>query len=450
MKIKLFVTLVLVAAVVFSSAIIANAQTCPPLAAGCLDNTFGNGGTSVTWVPATLNLPSAKGVAQSDGKILSLADAHLNTGISFTNVIIRYNSDGTIDTAFGSGGFVYMNWHGANNSFGNAYAIAIQAVETTPGVTEEKIIVAGATNGSSPAFLRVDRYNSDGSVDASFGTNGRTILNAGYALAVAIQPDGKILTMGDVSVLVRLNADGTLDATFGSNGVSQANSGVKARSLAVQSNGRILAVGGSTASGKNILTVTRFNSNGTLDDGRSLDSTPGDSFGTAGKTTVDFFGAGSGGNDVKIDGSGKIVVAGAALRKGSTPSDFGVARLTANGQLDTTFGVSGKATVDFNNAQDSALNLELQSNGKIVLIGGTNTSSTSTKNFAMARLSPAGVLDSTFGEGGRVVTDFSSEWENVSSGALQRDPVCGCERIVAIGSIKLSSQAYAVAARYIP
>ena len=253
-----------------------------------------------------------------------------------------------------------------------------------------------------------------------------------------------------MDALVRLNVNGTPDTTFGSGGIVK-TSVVKANALAVQSTGRILAAGHSTVGGKNTLTVARFNANGSYDDGSRSDSTPGDSFGTKGKTTISFYDGGtSGANAIKIDGNGKIVVAGNASRSGS-PGDFAVARLTANGQLDTTFGVSGKATLDFSGFGDDVRSVELQSNGKIILTGITHSGTTSnTSNLGIARFNSNGTLDTTFGEGGKVVSNFSDTAESSYDGMIQIDPICGCEKIIAVGTAEIDGIDYAIAARYIP
>ena len=101
----------------------------------------------------------------------------------FSNVIIRYNANGTLDTSFGSGGFLYMNWNNAANAFGTAYAMAIQRVQRTDEfgnvVIDERIVVGGAYNVTGACCqYRVDRYLPDGNPDFSFGTsgNGRVII----------------------------------------------------------------------------------------------------------------------------------------------------------------------------------------------------------------------------------------------------------------------------------
>ncbi len=140
MKITLYASFVLSSTFIVGMAGFGYGQTCPPLTAGCLDGSFGSGGTAVVFVPTTQgNLSGTKGALQGDGKILELADTHTNTGNSFTNVVVRYQADGSLDSGFGDGGYLYMNWNGVNNAFGNAYAIAVQSVGT-----EEKIIVVGS------------------------------------------------------------------------------------------------------------------------------------------------------------------------------------------------------------------------------------------------------------------------------------------------------------------
>jgi uncharacterized delta-60 repeat protein len=185
------------------------------------------------------------------------------------------------------------------------------------------------------------------------------------------------------------------------------------------------------------MSVWRFNTNGSLDDGGKNDSTKGDSFGTKGQTIIDSFNPAW---DVKIDASGKIVVAGSA---GSGSTDFAVARLTFAGQLDSTFGVGGKATVDFSGSGDQARSVLLRSNGQIILVGFTPGT------IGLARLNSNGSLDTTFGQGGKVVTDFSSEGEFVGGGLIQLDPICGCEKVIAPGTLITGGTYYAFAARYL-
>lgn len=429
---KIYWSLVFMATLAFA-AVSVSAQS-----PGSLDPTFGSGGVSTTYVATTNNnlLIEPAIAVQSDGKFLTLADAHLNGGNTFTNVVIRYNPDGTLDSGFASGGFLYLDWHGNNGSFANVYAIAIQNLN---GV--EKVIVAGSGDG-----LRVERYNPDGSPDTTFGTNGRaTFINGGYALAVTVQPDGKILTIGDVAVLARLTANGALDATFGSGGIVQ--SPVKARTLGLQSNGKIVTCG-SSASGKAAEYVVRFNTNGSLDNGSPSDSTPGDVFGSAGKAS------GAPCLRLKVDASGRILAGGGAIQAGATRkvsySDFVVTRLAVNGQIDSSFGVGGTRQVDFAGFSDTFWAMDIQTNGQIVLVGEVGTGSTSANgnDTGIARLNPNGSIDTTFGQNGRATLNLATATEYTRAAAIQFDPACVCEKLVTTSTAEIGGIDYAIAARF--
>jgi uncharacterized delta-60 repeat protein len=413
---------------------------------GSLDNAFGTGGTTYTLAPRIPASNSAfllnKATIQSDGKLLGLFNAHDNSDLTYTNTIVRYNQDGSLDMSFGNSGLLYMNWNTPTNVYGNAYALTTQIVNGT-----EKILVAGSYGGSG--VLRIDRYNLDGSADLSFDNDGRAVFNTGYASAIAVQADGKILTIGDVGSLVRINDNGTLDTTFGSGGIVQ-TSVLSARALAVQTNGRIVIAGNSNSS----MAVARFNSNGTLDDGGRKDLTPGDAFGTAGKTTFDFIASGGSSfmvgsaNNLKVDGGDRIYVAGDASRKNSSARQFGVARFTANGLLDKTFDSDGKTTVALSSS-DSVRSVLLQADGKVVLVGVTSFTSTGVgQDLGLARLISDGTPDAGFGTGGKVVKNLYGGNERSYNAMIQPDPVCGCEKITVLGSADDSSFFYSVTARF--
>jgi uncharacterized delta-60 repeat protein len=423
--ISIAVRLSLVVATVFVLSLPAYTQTCSG-SSGCLDQTFGIGGIATTQAVATdNNLSPGKGAVQSDGKILELGDAHLNIGNSFSDVVIRLDAFGNLDTSFASGGFLYMNWNGPNGTHGFAFAITTQFV-----ASDEKIIVAGS---AASGGLRVDRYNSDGSADTSFGTNGRaTITNGGYALTVKVQPDGKILTIGDVGVMARLNANGTPDLSFGSGGVVQTS--LNARTLGLQSTNKILTCGG-TLSGKSGLFLARYNPNGTIDTG----------FGVSGKLAVEQC-------SIKVDPTDRILLGGTVVQsvvKKTTYTNLAVRRLLANGASDQSFGNLGLAAVDFAGFSENLWKVEMQSDGKILLVADVNATATN-KVGGVARFNSNGTLDAAFGNNGRVMTDFSPSTEYTRDGMIQLDPICGCEKIVIVGTAELSGIDYAVAARYTP
>jgi uncharacterized delta-60 repeat protein len=122
--------------------------------------------------------------------------------------------------------------------------------------------------------------------------------------------------------------------------------------------------------------------------------------------------------------NGRIIVGGRTTKNGT--SDFALARYNVNGTLDQDFGIGGRVITDFNGGADSITALALQPDGKIVAVG---TTSSGTSDFALARYTPEGILDETFGEGGMLTTDYSGKNDRAEAVALMADG-----RIVVAGS----------------
>jgi uncharacterized delta-60 repeat protein len=165
-------------------------------------------------------------------------------------------------------------------------------------------------------------------------------------------------------------------------------------------------------------------------DGR-LDPT----FGNGGKVTTDFANSFDNANAVAIQSDGKIVVVG--LMSGSAAiggSDFAVARYNPDGSLDATFGTGGKVTTDFSNTGDAAYAVAIQSDGKIVVAGGTTLGPNNTSDFGVVRYNADGTLDTSYGTDGLTLTDFSPSSPNVTGMALQDDG-----KAVVVGSVTLGS-----------
>jgi uncharacterized delta-60 repeat protein len=186
--------------------------------------------------------------------------------------------------------------------------------------------------------------------------------------------------------LARYNSDGTLDASFGTGGrvtTDFAGPNDQAESVVVQPDGRIVVAG---AAGPFInrgfdFALARYNSNGTLDT----------SFGTSGKVTTDFAGADDVPTEpsaIALQGDGKIVVVGQTTVGGL--SNFALASFNSNGTLDTSFGTSGKVTTDFAGANDVPFSVAVQPDGNIVLAGGATINGRAA--FALARYVGRAVL----------------------------------------------------------
>ncbi|HWX41720.1 MAG TPA: delta-60 repeat domain-containing protein [Blastocatellia bacterium] len=357
---------------------------------GSLDSGFGDNGTLTTGFFDMAGFEQINALLlQPDGKIVAAGYTALPQ-IGFDFALVRYNSDGTADKSFGSLGKVTTDFFGFSFDEAAAYALAIQS--------DGKIIAAGGT--SSPLFqlnqeFGLARYNEDGTLDLSFGNGGKVATsffnNSDYnegALAVVIQPDGKILAAGgafeDFGV-ARFNSDGSLDTSFGDGGKvitrfsSDGTTIDQALAISLQADGRIVAAGRSTISvGHEVLAVARYNSDGSLDTG----------FGSGGKLTADFFPTGTGLlgdglNSVVFQADGKIVAGG--LSNPITTSDFGLARYNSDGTLDSTFGSGGKVTTDFGVSRFGGLRaaiytLALQADGKVIAAGEDGSG-----DFALAR-----------------------------------------------------------------
>jgi uncharacterized delta-60 repeat protein len=324
-----------------------------------------------------------------------------------------------------------------------------------------------------------------GDLDMTFGGDGRVITNIGKGIDapedVAIQPNGKIVAVGDVQVAARIqrfavarfDRDGTLDTTFGGNGkVTTAFTGGEdgARDVAIQADGRIVVVG-STDLGE--FALARYDVDGVLDptfdgDGRVTTAITTTGFDAANGVAIDadqrIVVAGSGGNgtfalaryddlgalDATFDGDGKvltnftggvdtadavaiqadgkIVAAGEAGFLGEWTGDFGLARYDATGTLDATFDGDGKVITRFTRDDDSASDVAIQANGKIVAAGSAGYNG-AVARFALARYRWDGSLDTSFGGNGRVTTRFSRGFDFARGVAIQPDG-----KIVAVGS----------------
>jgi uncharacterized delta-60 repeat protein len=312
---------------------------------------------------------------------------------------------GDIDTTFGSGGVVLTSFATVEKGFrgtgGSGYAVQIQS--------DGKIVAAGEGLHN----FALARYNTNGSLDPTFGNGGKVVTTFGLnhqesVKAMAIQPDGKIVAVGSTGILdsttyeghfavARYNANGTLDTTFGPSHNGLVTTSIVANDTAsavvIQPDGKIVVAGqgGSQAplySPSSTLSnaLVRYNSDGTLDS----------SFGQGGILTPTFVsGASQYFYDValeSVNGTPEIVVAGAVP---SPYSDVVVARFNLNGSLDTSFGSGGSVILG---AQAIAFNggrLAIQSDGKIIEAG-----SSSNHQGAVARFNVNGQLDPTFNPNG--------------------------------------------------
>jgi len=402
--------------------------TVKPLAdvlfAGELDAGFGVGGKVTTQFGESTSEAAAV-ARQSDGKFILAGYSSSSSDFDFA--LARYNGDGSPDTSFGTGGKLTTDIGNSNNA---AFALAIQPADG-------KLIAAGNSfNGTNDDFALV-RYKTDGALDETFGTGGIVTTNFNnsfdYIDAVAIQTDGKIVAAGYLFdnfyfrfALARYNPNGELDETFGSGGrvtTRLTNFDDLARAIVLDANGKIVVAGEADTD----FAVVRYNSDGSLD-------TSFDGDGKAITSLVMFDSA----YDVAIDGSGKIIAVGEAGN--SSNLDFGLVRYEANGLLDTTFGAGGKVTTTVGNSDETATSLVLQSNGKIT-VGGFSYDGIS-NDFALVRYNTDGSLDSSFGSGGKTITNFGKAVHDYALALV----IQSNNRVIAVGS---SNSIFAAAAYYL-
>ncbi len=293
-----------------------------------------------------------------------------------------------------------------------------------------KVVVAGTfTFNNGGQDFAVARFTGNGTLDPTFGIGGRVAIDVrgngsnDHASAVALQPDGKIVVAGSTTVgtgnndfaIVRLNLDGSLDPSFGVNGVQTVPFNVgpsgsqddRATAVAIQPDGGIVLGGLAqvNAAGTYDFAVARLAPDGSLDS----------SFNGGGKQIVSF-NLGRGGSAtnedraraVAIQSDGKIVLAGwANIGTAANTYAFAVARLTPTGILDTTFNASGEQAISFGSVgMDQANALAIQGDGKIVVAGTSVVNSSGNHDFAVARLKTDGTLDAGFNSTGKQTVPF--------------------------------------------
>ncbi len=374
---------------------------------GPLDASFGNGGVVTTQVSPTLG-SGARGVAvQADGRMVAVGYVDSGGG-NYDFAMVRYHTDGSLDTTFGTNGKVIT---AISPRADEARAVAIQAAG-------QKIVVAGSSHNGTDADFVVARYNPDGTLDTTFNTVGYAVTNFGAnandeAFAVAIQTDNKIVVVGQTGTtpstdfaLVRYTMAGALDTTFGANGKQTTDFSGKADvayAVAIQGDGKIVVAGiadqGAVTSINNDFALARYDANGALDA----------TFGSSGKVTTAVGAADEGAFAIGIQTGGKIIAAGVVFN--GTNNDFGLVRYNTNGTLDTTFGpasaLPGTVITDMAGGNDAALALAIQADGSIVVAGAAFVTGQG-NDLATARYSVDGSLDVSFDADGKVITNVSA------------------------------------------
>lgn len=332
---------------------------------GSLDTTFGTGGMVTTDIGGEHDGGWAI-AAQPDGKIM-VAGSYYN-GPQIDGALVRYLADGSLDPDFNGDGIATVYLGPGNDVF---YSLALQP--------DGKILVGGARSSGGSALFAVMRFLPDGSPDGGFGSAGfgdPFMANTPQTFrSIALRADGTILAGGFAGLLAdadlalcRYLPDGSLDASFGTNGGTITSVGSdmdQIMSIAEQADGKVVAVGRTRVGTQDDVLLVRYLSDGSLDG----------SFGTGGVVVYPIGLDHDLASSVVVTGDGKILV-GAQTFDG-TFYDPVVLRFLPDGSLDTGFGSGGIVTLPVHNAQDlgNLVSLALHSAGGILIVGSAHNGS---------------------------------------------------------------------------
>jgi len=334
---------------------------------GVFDTTFNGTGSLI--IPDFNESYGYECQIKSDGKIL-IAGAAADPQFQFSMVVLRVNEDGTIDSTFGTNGMVVPEI-----STGDDFANAM--VEQP----DHKIVLAGtALDSAARNEPVVVRLNENGSIDSTFGVNGVVRIPVteidNELNAVVIQPDGKIVVSGhwdmgltsggqfDFDVIVaRFNSNGSVDSTFGLNGMVLTSASIDniddAFGMQLTADGNIVVSGFTTQPNYTYdALLLQYDSTGTLDAG----------FGNNGIVIFDNA-VQDVAYDVELQGDGKILIGGTSGGFFFDDRDYLLARYNMDGSVDTTFGTNGFTLTTIYTGFDEANGMAIQQDGKIILAG---------------------------------------------------------------------------------
>ncbi|MBK9731115.1 MAG: T9SS type A sorting domain-containing protein [Chitinophagaceae bacterium] len=404
--------------------------------AGILDSSFANNGIA-TYFGFEFN-NSTSSAMQTDGKIIF-------SGLSNQDcAVTRFLSSGIPDSSFGTNG---ISIHKMNQ---------INATETVAECAlqpDGKIVVAGATkqwNGTDYFWdVAVLRFNSDGSIDNSFGYNGKFATDISDNLdyetkAMKIQPDGKILITGYFSssfgpsdvFLIRLNTEGSPDSEFGLNGIVKTNVDPilndVPEEIALQPGGKILVTGAQNY----YLFSIRYLSNGSIDGAFGIDGITKTDFSDY---TSDWLSARS----IAITQDGKVLI-GVNFSNGEDV-DVMILQYTSEGILDSSFGNDGTIIYSSPDAFEFCSSIIIQPDGRIILAGVRGESYNQYPDqLLLLRYENSGLVDESFGVNG--ITTTSIGFSTGCNGAIINNE----GKIILTGSTQLSqgSEVGCLIARY--
>jgi uncharacterized delta-60 repeat protein len=360
---------------------------------GDLDKSFGNGGKVNVGITGYYDVAESMAL-QQDGKIVVVGYGKESL-VSFKGLsMARYLANGEIDIDFGNYGIIHRV---TNEVEGEANSVAIQK--------DNKIVVAGysISSNTNSEEITLIRFNDNGNIDNTFGNKGFVVTEISdekdVGSSVVIQADGKIVVVGTTDhkpttdiVLIRYNQNGSLDRSFGIDGkvITDINSGFDiGMSIAIQRDGKLIVSGYTYVGNKFFMTLLRYDSIGILDP----------TFGIGGVIVTDINGR-RGKMDMVLQDDGKIILVGPSEVENS--HHFTLLRFNSNGSLDESFGNKGVVKTiigDYSEAESVALDLK----GNIIVAGTTEMGN---EQFVVAMYDKGGMLVPEFGLDGIVKTSF--------------------------------------------
>jgi len=339
---------------------------------GTLDRGFGGGDGRVSTDLGGNDLGFDITIA-SGGRIVVVGERDRRSGTSMAVVV--YGPRGGLDKGFSKDGIAYV---GFGKEFQGANAVAVGA--------NDKILIGGSTSNGATSRWALARLRPDGSRDRQFGGDGRVTVDLASGDEqindLTVVAGGKIVAVGSAEsgpspriAIARFKIGGKLDRGFGKRGVKVtdvANGADTAYGVAEQANGKLIVVGHAANGGRADWSVLRYGVNGRLDDTFHDDGARILAFGSDYELA----------QAVAVQPNGRIVVVGRIRR--SQNDQFGIVRLKPNGTYDRNFSKDGRVVVDFDGGVDTARDVVLQRNGKIVVAGEAFTFGR--RRFAVARL----------------------------------------------------------------
>ncbi|MEP7302345.1 MAG: delta-60 repeat domain-containing protein [Caldimonas sp.] len=406
---------------------LALAGAMPALAAsGDLDTTFGTGGKVSVFLP---------GVAMNTSAMAKMADGRLLIvgGTGADSFIVRLNANGSLDTTWAGSGMLSIDFGGGTNEY--LAGVEVQA--------DGKVLVGGSLIRNTPTRFEafIARFNADGTLDASFGTAGKSVSNFGTGSARAtrllLRTDGRPLVVGyhDTAPLApfafQTAADGSTDPAYGSGiRVALGSEALIVNAAALQSDGKLLLSAYNGSAPTSDFRIVRLNANGTPDAG----------FGSGGVASVDF-GAYDAPTTLYVSPNGRIFAAGISVASGGSGPMAVACLQPASGALCSDFGSGGKivlADPGLTNVVSILPSGLLTSGEPTRLLFAGSVPSVDGGDFFQFRLDgTTGARDTTFGSNGYIQTDLSGN-ADVAVAAVQgslitaghcKDTATGLDRV---------------------